>query len=145
MYFFSIFGPRVVSEETDNHPSQFMDLFRNIFNNNVFHTPTQQSSGLPLSQISEKTTLEIFYPDPSEMIEEGKPSEMQCSICHCMIESGQIIRKINNCNHIFHHQCIDTWFLNHSSCPLCRAPLSSSSRETDSNIEEFTIPISFTF
>src|SRR3990167_11499468 len=25
------------------------------------------------------------------------------------------------CNHTFHTECIDTWFINNTTCPICRA------------------------
>lgn len=137
MYFFSLFGPRIVqTESTNESPSQFIDLFRNFFT-----IPQQTSTGLPLTEICRMTTLEIYEAEPNRMMEEGKANEIQCSICHCDFENGQIIRRMNSCNHIFHHQCIDQWFTTHQSCPLCRANMSSTPHEE--TVHEFTIPISF--
>jgi hypothetical protein len=52
----------------------------------------------------------------------GEASE--CSTVHCCgicLEntSGQI-RRLTKCDHIFHKDCIDKWFLINSKCPICR-------------------------
>ena len=46
-----------------------------------------------------------------------------CSICRMEFEDDDVIRKLNNCNHIFHVNCIDIWFENNIRCPLCRRDL----------------------
>ena len=133
MYFFSIYGPHISDQQTGEPQNRqnFLEVFRQMF--------TQQSNnniGLPLSKLRETTKLELYEPESSEMVE-----IFQCSICHCDIQKGDIIRKINECSHIFHHQCIDQWFSTHQSCPLCRVSLENE----NVNVEEFTIPISFSF
>lgn len=45
--------------------------------------------------------------------------ETICNICLLNINYNDIIR-ILNCNHLFHIKCIDKWFEQKSSCPLCR-------------------------
>jgi hypothetical protein len=42
-----------------------------------------------------------------------------CCICHDDINMNDIIRQLI-CNHIFHVNCIDKWFVNKSTCPKCR-------------------------
>jgi hypothetical protein len=46
--------------------------------------------------------------------------EGQCPICYDDY-SGNDLRIINTCNHAFHIECIDRWFQNHNTCPMCRA------------------------
>ncbi|XP_034939933.1 E3 ubiquitin-protein ligase TRAIP-like [Chelonus insularis] len=44
-----------------------------------------------------------------------------CSICLSSITSGQI--DATECGHVFHHQCLHTWYdknQNHTTCPSCR-------------------------
>ncbi len=47
-------------------------------------------------------------------------AEGQCPICYDDY-SGNDLRAINQCNHAFHIECIDRWFSNHNTCPMCRA------------------------
>lgn len=32
-------------------------------------------------------------------------------------------RKLPNCGHVFHAECIDMWLHSHSTCPVCRDPV----------------------
>uniref|UniRef100_A0A158R4X2 RING-type domain-containing protein n=1 Tax=Syphacia muris TaxID=451379 RepID=A0A158R4X2_9BILA len=43
--------------------------------------------------------------------------DMQCIICISSFKSPVKL----NCNHIFCRKCIETWFSQHNTCPICRA------------------------
>lgn len=43
----------------------------------------------------------------------------QCAICLCEFEAGEMLRQLP-CQHDFHQTCIDSWMLQHQTCPLCR-------------------------
>ena len=43
-----------------------------------------------------------------------------CAICQDPLATNQDIRTLNHCEHIFHKQCIDTWFQRNIHCPCCR-------------------------
>ncbi len=49
---------------------------------------------------------------------ENLPS-LDCPICMCAFEEGEYAKELP-CEHIFHKQCIKTWFEEHSTCPICR-------------------------
>lgn len=44
----------------------------------------------------------------------------QCAICLNDITSGQNMTKLS-CDHMFHADCVQTWFRRSTSCPVCRA------------------------
>lgn len=44
----------------------------------------------------------------------------ECAVCLCEFQENDECRILPKCNHSFHTACIDTWFLSHSTCPLCR-------------------------
>ena len=44
--------------------------------------------------------------------------DYNCSICLENLSKNDEITTLG-CNHIFHKNCIDNWFINHSTCPLC--------------------------
>lgn len=46
-----------------------------------------------------------------------------CAVCLSDICGGHSYRKLAECGHSFHAQCIDAWLSSHSTCPLCRAQL----------------------
>jgi Ring finger domain len=46
-----------------------------------------------------------------------------CAICQDSIQPEEIVRKMNGCQHTFHRNCIDTWFMTNVRCPVCRADI----------------------
>ncbi|KAM0029921.1 putative transcription factor C2H2 family [Helianthus debilis subsp. tardiflorus] len=48
---------------------------------------------------------------------------VDCAVCLSEFENGDKCRVLPNCKHCFHIGCIDMWFYNHSTCPLCRSPV----------------------
>lgn len=43
-----------------------------------------------------------------------------CAICQDVIAEGAQVRKLTFCNHFFHKECVDNWFLRDTRCPTCR-------------------------
>ncbi|VVB16474.1 unnamed protein product [Arabis nemorensis] len=50
---------------------------------------------------------------------------------------GDFGRKLRNCGHGFHVECIDMWLSSHSSCPLCRSPVLAASVQDNLNKPAF--------
>nr|GMD15762.1 RING-H2 finger protein ATL63 [Ipomoea batatas] len=55
----------------------------------------------------------------------GMGNGLECSICLSGFEDGEVGRKLPKCRHAFHAECIDMWLYSHSSCPICRAPVTA--------------------
>ncbi|KAK9275102.1 hypothetical protein L1049_022361 [Liquidambar formosana] len=53
----------------------------------------------------------------------GLKNPFDCAVCLCEFETEDKLRLLPKCSHAFHMECIDTWLLSHSTCPLCRACL----------------------
>jgi E3 ubiquitin-protein ligase ZSWIM2 len=70
------------------------------------------------SQIPEK----VIKSWPSERIRENSlllNPGYQCRICLRPYQTSQILRKLPNCKHKFHLECIDNWLLHsHPTCPI---------------------------
>ncbi|XP_020694130.1 RING-H2 finger protein ATL13 [Dendrobium catenatum] len=71
----------------------------------------------------------------------GLKDPFDCVVCLCEFELDDKLRLLPNCSHAFHIECIDTWLLSHSTCPLCRKSLlheysSESSSDPGLNVED---------
>ncbi|TVU28480.1 hypothetical protein EJB05_19998, partial [Eragrostis curvula] len=53
----------------------------------------------------------------------GSKEPFDCAVCLCEFDGEDKLRLLPVCGHAFHLQCIDTWLLSNSTCPLCRATL----------------------
>ncbi|KAM0021019.1 putative transcription factor C2H2 family [Helianthus debilis subsp. tardiflorus] len=53
----------------------------------------------------------------------GVKHPFDCAVCLCEFEGDDNLRLLPKCSHAFHMDCIDTWLLSHSTCPLCRSNL----------------------
>ncbi|KAJ8751020.1 hypothetical protein K2173_016201 [Erythroxylum novogranatense] len=53
----------------------------------------------------------------------GLKNPFDCAVCLCEFETEDKLRLLPKCSHAFHMECIDTWLLSHSTCPLCRDSL----------------------
>ncbi|OAY31877.1 RING-H2 finger protein ATL13 [Manihot esculenta] len=53
----------------------------------------------------------------------GLKNPFDCAVCLCEFEPEDELRLLPKCSHAFHMECIDTWLLSHSTCPLCRGCL----------------------
>lgn len=63
---------------------------------------------------------------------EAEAEELECVICLSGIEEGEIGRRLTECGHAFHVECIDMWLSSHCNCPLCRAPVSVNDSQVGS-------------
>ncbi|CAL9216104.1 unnamed protein product [Arabidopsis halleri] len=55
----------------------------------------------------------------------GTKEPFDCAVCLCEFSEHDKLRLLPNCSHAFHIDCIDTWLLSNSTCPLCRGTLFS--------------------
>ncbi|XP_043717623.1 RING-H2 finger protein ATL29-like [Telopea speciosissima] len=62
---------------------------------------------------------------------------LECAVCLAEFEDDDELRLLTVCNHVFHPDCIDLWFGNHNTCPLCRRsllPSEKSQQDQNNNI-----------
>lgn len=80
----------------------------------MFHDPVH---GLSEQEIQALETCKYTKPSCVRLGEEDK-----CPICIMCFEEDEIIRKLP-CTHFFHPNCIDTWLIQNSKCPICKNDL----------------------
>ncbi|OIW00123.1 hypothetical protein TanjilG_29113 [Lupinus angustifolius] len=80
-------------------------------------TLTAVSRGLKASVI---TSLPVFTFSKNN-------DPIECAVCLSEFEDGETGRVLPKCKHSFHTECIDMWFVSHSTCPLCRVHVEDSS------------------
>jgi len=92
--------------------SEFSDNVRNTVSRDENNDNRTEDSGLFYLN---KTQIVKF----KNMVGFGDEKEDICSICLDIFNDDDILRKMP-CNHYYHQTCIDEWFKNHNTCPICR-------------------------
>ncbi|KAL6297065.1 hypothetical protein ACE6H2_005207 [Prunus campanulata] len=67
-------------------------------------------------------TFPAFLYSDVKALQLGQDS-LECAVCLNEFQDDETLRLIPKCDHVFHPDCIDTWLLSHSTCPVCRAYL----------------------
>ncbi|GMI99154.1 Arabidopsis Toxicos en Levadura 46 [Hibiscus trionum] len=93
----------------------------------LFHL---HDSGLDQSFID---ALPVFY--YKEIV--GLKEPFDCAVCLCEFSEKDKLRLLPVCSHAFHINCIDTWLLSNSTCPLCRGTLFNPEFSMENPMFEF--------
>lgn len=83
-----------------------------------------------LEPVSINSTLNNLRDATTVELNTNTDSSPLCSICQATVNSNEIMRRVNNCNHSFHIGCIDQWFENNVICPVCRYDIRNTNNET---------------
>lgn len=67
----------------------------------------------------------------------GLKEPFDCAVCLCEFSQLDKLRLLPTCSHAFHIDCIDTWLLSNSTCPLCRGTLFSSGLAIENTVYGF--------
>ncbi|KAL5211827.1 hypothetical protein ABZP36_022674 [Zizania latifolia] len=52
----------------------------------------------------------------------------QCAICLGVVRDGEAVRRLPECKHLFHVECVDMWLYSHATCPLCRCDVGAGDK-----------------
>ncbi|CAJ1943909.1 unnamed protein product [Sphenostylis stenocarpa] len=119
-----------------------------IYNSNRFHESTRSrvlqrqlqqlfrlhDSGLDQALID---ALPVFH--YQDLL--GSKEPFDCAVCLCEFSEDDKLRLLPMCTHAFHMNCLDTWLLSNSTCPLCRASLSNYVENQNQNPMLFNVGI----
>ncbi|XVF58105.1 hypothetical protein PTKIN_Ptkin07bG0036000 [Pterospermum kingtungense] len=67
----------------------------------------------------------------------GLKEPFDCAVCLCEFSEKDKLRLLPMCSHAFHIDCIDTWLLSNSTCPLCRGTLFAHGFSMENPIFDF--------
>ncbi|CAM0913558.1 unnamed protein product [Alopecurus aequalis] len=68
-----------------------------------------------------------------EVVGVGDKEPFDCAVCLCEFDAEDRLRLLPLCGHAFHLNCIDTWLLSNSTCPLCRGVLFAPGLTAENN------------
>ncbi|KAJ4973693.1 hypothetical protein NE237_006867 [Protea cynaroides] len=116
--------------------------------------PTSQSNGYPelsSSDALQRQLQQLFHLHdsgldqafidalPVFLYEElmGLKEPFDCAVCLSEFSEQDKLRLLPMCSHAFHINCIDTWLLSNSTCPLCRGTLFTPDLSIENQVFEF--------
>ncbi|XP_050373146.1 RING-H2 finger protein ATL46 [Argentina anserina] len=67
----------------------------------------------------------------------GLNEPFDCPVCLCEFAEKDQLRLLPLCSHAFHIDCIDTWLLSNSTCPLCRGTLYAQGISIENPVFDF--------
>ncbi|GAA0183612.1 ubiquitin-protein ligase [Lithospermum erythrorhizon] len=67
----------------------------------------------------------------------GPKEPFDCAVCLSSFSVKDKLRLLPTCSHAFHINCIDTWLLSNSTCPLCRSALYNPGFSIDNPAYDF--------
>ncbi|KAK9108003.1 hypothetical protein Syun_024014 [Stephania yunnanensis] len=70
----------------------------------------------------------------------GLKEPFDCAVCLCEFSDEDKLRLLPMCSHAFHLNCIDTWLLSNSTCPLCRGTLFTPGLSIENPVFDFDDP-----
>lgn len=97
--------------------------------NFVTNADTPANNGLDPSII--KSFPSFLYSSVKDLRKEKYG--LECAICLVEFQDDSMLRLLTSCCHVFHQECIDLWLEYHTTCPVCRGNLDSSTPENENN------------
>ncbi|GLT61840.1 hypothetical protein SLA2020_345170 [Shorea laevis] len=92
----------------------------------IWNAPAVERRGLDESVIRSIPIVQFKKSDNGKDF--GERSFCECAVCLNEFQEEEKLRRIPNCGHVFHIDCIDVWLQNNANCPLCRTSISSTTR-----------------
>ncbi|KAE8688311.1 RING-H2 finger protein ATL47 [Hibiscus syriacus] len=70
----------------------------------------------------------------------GLKEPFDCAVCLCEFLEEDKLRLLPLCSHAFHIDCIDTWLMSNSTCPLCRGTIFTPELPIENPVFDFEYP-----
>jgi hypothetical protein len=119
-----------INDITERLEQTINQIYEN-FNISETLTPTNNFQAiLEINRVRPNTGINLAQLNlASEIISVNSTNEdcylnERCSICNQDFQINDIVRKLRTCPHFYHYGCIDTWFVDNKTCPICRRDIS---------------------
>lgn len=87
--------------------------------------PFLYKTNSPLTEWVNRLSVPFMNQSMNDLLKE----ENDCPICLSPFKENDLI-KVLPCNHFFHKNCLDLWFIKEGVCPICRQSLASTTSMT---------------
>jgi hypothetical protein len=114
----------------------FMDAIGQVAISDLFRTFMYGAAANADGASSNPTTAQIE--SATQRLQYIGPENIACAVCQDSFAQNDAVRRINACQHIFHDGCLATWFIRHSTCPLCRNDIRLAEPGPDPGSAPFT-------
>lgn len=124
------------SSSSSSSAQSNIDRYPEVSTTNTLQRQLQQLFNLQDSGLDQAfiDSLPVFM---YKEIVGGAKEPFDCPVCLCEFSDKDKLRMLPSCSHAFHINCIDTWLLSNSTCPLCRDILFSPGRPIQNPVFEF--------
>lgn len=78
---------------------------------------------LGIDEATLKGYPEVVYGETRKEAKAGAKKGTTCTCCSICLDNygdGEVLRKLPECGHLFHRECVDPWLRHHPTCPVCR-------------------------
>lgn len=97
-----------------------------ITNEEYLELVHEENIELPNRKFKNITEINNYFGNEFDLDVLSNESNKTCSICLNEMKQTDKLRKMRDCEHIFHKDCIDNWLLIKSNCPYCRKDCSEN-------------------
>lgn len=100
--------------------SFYLDPFDNMSNEEYLELVHGEIIEVTENKFEDINSINNYFGNKFDLNVLSNECENTCSICLNEMKQTDKLRKMRDCEHIFHKDCIDNWLLIKSNCPYCR-------------------------
>lgn len=106
--------------------SFYLDPFDNMSNEEYLELAHGEIIEVIENKFEDINSINNYFGNEFDLNVLSNECEKTCSICLNEMKQTDKLRKMRDCEHIFHKDCIDNWLLIKSNCPYCRKDCSKN-------------------
>ena len=106
--------------------SFYLDPFENMSNEEYLELAHGEIIEVTENKFEDINSINNYFGNEFDLNVLSNECEKTCSICLNEMKQTDKLRKMRDCDHFFHKDCIDNWLLIKSNCPYCRKDCSKN-------------------